>query len=94
MLPPALPDTPVTFEPNKDYVRQILASQIDLRADGLDYVPDEELPDDHRTRRYQQVVNAGGAPSEDVSEANRDKSGHEFRDETEGPHPVPTLRAS
>jgi hypothetical protein len=94
ILPPALPDTPVTFEPNKDYVRQILAEQIDLRADGLDYIPDAELPDDHRTRRYQQVVNAGGAPSEDVIEANRNKSGHEFRDETEGPHPVPTLRGS
>ena len=62
ILPPALPDTPVTFEPNKDYVREILASQIDIRTDGLDYVFDHDLPDDHRSRRYRAVVNAGGVP--------------------------------
>lgn len=93
LLPVELPDTPVTFEPNKDYVREILASQIDLRADGLHYVPDSELPADHRSRHYQQIVNAGGAPSEMVIDENRSRSGHEFRDETDGPHPVPELRA-
>ena len=36
LLPKELPDTPVTFEPNKDYVREILASQLDLAADGLE----------------------------------------------------------
>ena len=40
ILPPALPDTPVTFEPNKDYVREILASQIDLRSRRLRLRPD------------------------------------------------------
>ena len=39
ILPPALPDTPVTFEPNKEYVREVLSAQYDLRTDGLDYVP-------------------------------------------------------
>jgi hypothetical protein len=92
ILPPELPDTPVTFEPNKDYVREILASQIDLRTDGLDYVFDEALPDDHRSRRYRAVVNAGGVPSEMVIDENRARNGKEFRDETEGPHPVETLR--
>jgi hypothetical protein len=92
LLPKELPDTPVTFEPNKDYVREILASQIDLRADGLDYVPDEALPSTHRSRRYREIVNAGGAPSETVIDENRRASGHEFRDETEGPHPVADLQ--
>ena len=92
ILPPALPDTPVTFEPNKDYVREILASQIDIRTDGLDYVFDHDLPDDHRSRRYRAVVNAGGVPSEMVIDENRAQNGKEFRDETEGQHPVETLR--
>ena len=82
-----MPDTPVTFEPNKDYVREILATQIDLRADGLDYVPDADLPADHRSRRYRDIVNAGGVPSEMVIDENRARNGHEFRDETEGEHP-------
>jgi hypothetical protein len=94
ILPPALPDTPVTFEPDKQYVREILGTQVDLRADGLDYVPDAELPPDHRSRRYREVVNAGGAPSEMVIDANRAMNGHEFRDESEGANPVAELRTS
>jgi hypothetical protein len=93
ILPPSMPDTPVTFEPNKDYVREILATQVDLRADGVDYVPDSSLSADHRSRRYREVVNAGGAPSEMVIDENRAAHGREFRDETDGPHPVAALRA-
>jgi len=87
-----LPDTPVAFEPNKDYVRQVLAEQIDLRADGTEYVPLDQLPPDHRYFRYQAIVNEGGAPSEQVIEQDRAERGHEYRDETEGEHPVPDLR--
>jgi hypothetical protein len=93
ILPDGLPDTPVTFEPNKQYVREILATQIDLAADGIEYVPIDMLPSTHRSRRYREVVNAGGAPSEMVIDQNRRASGHEFRDETEGEHPVAQLRA-
>lgn len=92
LLPPELPSTPVTFEPNKQYVREILASQVDLRTDGLDYVDVDDLPDDHRYFAVQRIVNAGGAPSEEVIEENRAAQGREYRDETEGEHPVVDLR--
>jgi len=92
ILPPALPDTPVTFEPNKEYVRGVLESQYDLRTDGLDYVPLDELPRDHRYYRYQETVNAGGAPSEQVIDETRRERDRDYRDETEGPHPIPELR--
>ncbi len=82
----------MTFEPNKEYVRQVLAEQVDLRADGLDYVPVDDLPSNHRYFEYQKVVNAGGAPSEDVIDQNRSQAGNEFRDETEGDHPIIDLR--
>ena len=52
----------------------------------------DELPDDHRYFAVQKIVNAGGAPSEQVIEANREKSGREYRDETEGENPVVDLR--
>jgi hypothetical protein len=94
LLPPALPDTPVTFEPNKDYVRDILATQVDLATDGYTYVSVDELPGAHRSRRYREVVNAGGNPSELVIDQNRKAQGREYRDETEGEHPVPELRES
>jgi hypothetical protein len=92
MLPPSLPATPVSFEPNKDYVRRVLAEEVDLRTDGLDYVDVDDLPDDHRYFRYQEIVNAGAAPSEMVIDQTRDQRGREYRDETEGAHPIPDLR--
>jgi hypothetical protein len=92
LLPPALPDTPVTFEPNKQYVRETLAAQIDLRTDGAVYVDDADLPAGHRSRRYREVVNAGGVPTEMVIDQNRAAQGREYRDETEGENPVPELR--
>jgi hypothetical protein len=94
LLPPSLPDTAVTFEPNKDYVRQVLADTIDLRADGLEYVSVDDLPTDHRYFDYQATVNEGGSPTEDVIDEDRAKhGGAEYRDETEGQHPVADLRA-
>ena len=92
LLPPALPDTAVTFEPNKEYVRSVLAEQIDLRTDGYDYVPLNDLPDDHRYFGYQATVNEGGSPTEEVIERIRADKNHEYRDE-EGDHPVIDLRS-
>jgi hypothetical protein len=92
ILPPALPDTPVTFEPNKEYVREILATQYELRTDGLDYVPLDELPDDHRYFTFQDTMNSGGVPSEQIVDADREQRGTEYRDETDGPNPIEELR--
>lgn len=92
ILPKELPDTPVTFEPNKQYVREILAAQIDLRTDGTGYVPVDQLPADHRYFQFQEKVNAGGSPMDQVVEANVAAHGQEFRDETEGPNPIRDLQ--
>jgi hypothetical protein len=94
ILPPSLPETPVTFEPNKHYVREILATQVELRPDGLGYTPIDELPNDHRYFAFRGLVNAGGAPSEEVIDQFRAERGLDYRDETEGEHPVVDLRAS
>jgi hypothetical protein len=92
ILPPSLPEVPVTFETNKEYVRSVLASQVDLRKDGFDYVDVDDLPSDHRYFRHQAVVNEGGAPSEQVIESVVARRGTDVRDETEGAHPVVDLR--
>src|SRR5690606_37119998 len=89
ILPPSLPDVPVRFETNKEYVRSVLESQIDLRKDGFDYVDVDDLPDDHRYFEYQAKVNRGGAPSEQVIEQ---RVGGNGTDESEGEHPVADLR--
>jgi hypothetical protein len=92
ILPPALPDTPVTFEPNKEYVREVLAAEYDLRTDGLGYAPLDELPEDHRYFTFQNTVNAGGVPSEQVVDEDRAERDRDYRDETEGPNPIDELR--
>jgi hypothetical protein len=93
LLPPALPEVPLTFESNKDYVRGVLAREVDLTADGLDIVPAGELPKGHRFHDFQEAVNGDGVPSNDVIDANRRANGRDYRDETEGPNPVPGLRS-
>jgi hypothetical protein len=91
ILPPALPDVPVTFEPNKQYVREVLESQYDLRTDGVRYVRLDDLPGEHRYFQYQATVNAGGAPSEAVIDETRRERDRDYRDETEGANPIPEL---
>ena len=91
ILPPELP-LGVKFQSNKDYVRRVLAEQIDLRTDGPDYVPLSALPADHRYFDYQKKVNAGGTPSEQVIEENRSAQGREYRFQPDGEHPVADLR--
>jgi hypothetical protein len=88
LLPPELPGVPLTFEPNKQYVRDVLAATVDLRTDLEDYASLDALPDDHRFHRFQSTVNGDGVYSEDVIEQNREARGQEYRDETDGPNPV------
>ena len=92
ILPRALPDTPVTFEPNKGYVRDILASQIDLRLDGLGYTPVDDLASESRFFAFQGIVNRAGTPSEQVVDMDRERSGSEYRDQ-DAEHPIADLRA-
>ncbi|HYI61692.1 MAG TPA: hypothetical protein VEW93_07795 [Acidimicrobiales bacterium] len=92
LLPPELPGIPLTFETNKDYVRSVLAAQLDLRTDEEDYVPVDDLPADHRFFAFQDKANGDGVPSEDVITQNVEANGRDYRDETEGPNPIVDLR--
>jgi hypothetical protein len=92
LMPPELPE-PVRFQSNKQYIRDILAAQIDLTADGNMYTPVEALPGSARYFTWQRRVNiAGSAPSQRVIEEHVDRHGTDYRRETEGPHPIEELR--
>lgn len=82
---------PLTFEPNKQYVRDVLARTVDNTAHDSEFVPVADLPEDHRFFDYQRAVNEGGVPSEQVIERHRDEMGGEYRFATEGSHPVNAL---
>ena len=91
-LPAQMPQI-MTFQSNKDYVREVLGSQIDLTADLEEYVPVGDLREDHRYHRYQRMVNAGPyVPSQRVIEEHVQRFGEDYRFESDGPHPVERLR--
>lgn len=90
-LPRELPE-PVTFEPNKQYIRDVLAKQVLLTGNYEDFVPVNTLPKDHRYFQYQQAINGDGfVPSERVVQEHIQKFDTDYRSEPEGPHPVRSL---
>jgi len=86
LLPATLPPA-MTFEPNKDYVRQILASQVGYRADGVD-IEDRDGKPSTLTKEYQSIVNADGNYSQDVIDLHTERFGSDYRLQTEGEHPI------
>ena len=87
MLPKEMP-APLKFESNIDYVRKILAEQIDLTSMGTEFVPAEDLPKESNFRKIQKTLNSGTIPSEEVIETHVSEKGKEYRLEIKGPHPV------
>jgi rubrerythrin len=92
ILPASFPKL-TKFEPNKEYVREILEGQVDLTADGSEYVSKDELDKDSRYFRYQHAVNDDiDVPSIKVINDHKKEFGKEYRLSTEGEHPVERLR--
>ncbi len=88
VLAPELPQ-PVTFEPNKAYLRELLDTQIDLTTLGTGYVREAH----ERFERMQEQINGGEEPpSERVIDMHREQFGTDYRLSTEGEHPVERLR--
>lgn len=88
ILPAEMPQ-PVRFEPNKELLRHLLATQIDLTTLGAGYVREAH----ERFERMQEQLHGGEAPpSDQVIEQHRKLFGDEYRIESEGPHPVDRLR--
>jgi hypothetical protein len=88
VLAPELPNV-LTFEPNKMYLRELLATQIDLTTLGTGYVRDAH----ERFEWMQRQLNNGGQPpSEDIIHEHQERYGTDYRIETEGEHPDPRLR--
>jgi hypothetical protein len=79
VLAPALPP-PVTFEPNKAYVRDLLSTQIDYTTLGTGYVREAH----ERFSKMQEAIMGGEQPpSERVIDDNRAISGQDYRFEVE-----------
>jgi hypothetical protein len=87
ILAPALPAV-LTFEPNKNYVRQVIEEQLDLTTLGTGYVREAH----ERFEQMQAALNDGGpTPSDQVMTEHQEAFGRDYRMQ-EGEHPVPALR--
>ncbi|MCE7078957.1 hypothetical protein [Streptomyces sp. ST2-7A] len=88
VLAPELPNV-ITFEPNKGYVRDLIADELDLTTLGAGYVRDAH----ERFERMQEKLNGEVAPPSDrVIDEHEEMFGRQYRLETEGEHPVAALR--
>ncbi|MEV4549955.1 hypothetical protein [Nonomuraea wenchangensis] len=81
VLAPALPP-PVTFEPNKAYLRGLLAAQAGWTTQDTGYAPG---PHERFEQRRDAVMDGEKPASEQVIDENRRISGQEYRLETVGP---------
>lgn len=94
ILPKELPE-PVTFRSNRDYVRRVLESQVNLTGNHTEFVPVSDLPENHRYHQYREVVHDDvPVPSEQVIAEHRQREGGEYRVEPGGPHPLTGARAA
>ncbi len=83
----------LTLGSNIDYVRKVLASQIELTAMRENYIPVNQLPENFDFFRYQGIVNRDVAsePCHEVIEQYISRYGTDYRFETQ-PHPIEALQ--
>jgi rubrerythrin len=70
ILPATLP-TPVAYKSHREYVRNVLANEVHLRAVGTRIVDPRQVPESPETLTYRSTVNADGSPSETVAAGYR-----------------------
>ena len=71
-----LPD-PIPIESQREFVRKVLASEVDLRADGTQFVDKAQEP--QRSIDYRDQLNSAGSPTEQVADGYRWRPGTELK---------------
>ncbi len=66
ILPETMPD-PISYESQRQFVRKVLAEEVDLRAVGTQFVDKSREPKDGPSAKYRKQLNSDGSPSESVA---------------------------
>lgn len=80
VLPAELPE-PIRWESHRQFVRDTLKAENDLRVSGTRFVPLNQEPE--RTLRYRERINSEGSPSESVAGGYVWKPGTELAERAE-----------
>ncbi|MBN9164279.1 MAG: hypothetical protein BGO98_36380 [Myxococcales bacterium 68-20] len=79
VLPESVPE-PIAFESHREFVRQTLAGEVDLRARGTQFVDKSQEGADSPSVIYRDQMNSEGSPSELVAAGYRWRPGTELSD--------------
>jgi rubrerythrin len=77
ILPATLPER-IKYMSHRDFVREVLRSEVDLRAVGTQFVPESEVPADSPSIAYRAQLNSEGSPSQIVAAGYRYTPGTEL----------------
>jgi hypothetical protein len=80
IIPATLPDA-IDFSSHREFVRRVLADEVDLRAHGTDIVPRDREPEGSKLYRAQ--LNADGSPTQLVAASYRWVAGTELTEQAD-----------
>lgn len=66
VLPQTLPE-PIQYRSQREFVRETLRNEVDLRARGKEFIHKRGEKPDFPSVRYREQINADGSPSEAVA---------------------------
>ena len=66
ILPASLP-APIRYESHREFVRETLRNEVDLRAVGTEFVDVRKVPKDNPSNAYREQMNSAGSPTERVA---------------------------
>jgi hypothetical protein len=75
VLPQSLPE-PIEYRSHRQFVRETLSREVDLRASGTQFVGKNEEPE--RSLAYREQLNSDGSPSETIAAGYRWMPGTEL----------------
>lgn len=75
ILPDTLPD-PIAYESQREFVRQTLREEVDLRTDGTQFVAKDQ--ESKKSRQYRDQINSEGSPSTIIAKGYQWQPGTEL----------------
>jgi hypothetical protein len=75
LLPATMPE-PIAYKSQREFVRKVLHEEVDLRADGTQFVDKRQEPE--RSLAYRRQINSMGSPTETVAAGYRWAPGTEL----------------
>ena len=66
LLPPTLPD-PIEYASQREFIRQTLKNEVDLRASGTEFIDKSDEKKDSPSVKYREQLNSEGSPSDTVA---------------------------